>query len=137
MDVDGNVLIDPVARELEYWRGNFIVNVEGKYTLYNVSERKLALPFADAKDAWPDNEADTVIFIRREKARFGTKNYYRYCVNGKFVTNYEYTGKQPQPFEKHGYAWFARVQCVDGRKGWIDVNGKFLESLPEISVRTQ
>jgi len=130
VDVDGNVMIDPVARKLEYWRDNFLVNVEEKCTLYNISERKLELPFADAMVEWSDNEVDVVIFIKKEKRRFGTKNYYRYWVNGKFVTNYEYTGKQPQPFEKHGDAWFARVQCVDGRKGWIDVKGKFLESLP-------
>jgi len=34
-------------------------------------------------------------------------------------------------FDKHGDEWFARVQCVDGRKGWIDANGKFMESLPD------
>jgi len=129
VDVDGNLLVDIVVKDYKWCKGNFILDMYGGWGVYNVAERRLFLPLAeDAKFSSTDN-FKAYRFMRTEKGKWRSRWYYRYWVKGKFVSEYEYVDALP-PCPKYGDVWLAQVKRIDGKWGWIDTEGEFMESLP-------
>ncbi|MBP3284792.1 MAG: hypothetical protein J6M02_04775 [Clostridia bacterium] len=127
-DVSGNILIDIEASQLKYCLGYFLVAVDGKWGVYSLAEKRLILPLAETLHDVSNEEFLVYIFGKKKKGKIRSKMVYRYWVNGRFVTDYEYS--EAWGYKKYGNVWFACVKRVDGKSGWIDTEGEFFETLP-------
>jgi len=128
VDVDGNLLVDIVVKDYKWCKGNFILDMYGGWGVYNVAERRLSLPLAeDAKFSSTDN-FKAYRFMRTEKGKWRSKKLYRYWVNGKFISDFEFI--KGGWFVQWGDFYVAPVQRLDRTHGWIDENGEFFETLP-------
>jgi len=129
VDCEGNILLDVVARILRYYKGNFIVRIDGKFGVFSLAEKRLILPLADKMKYASTGDFDAYIFGKKEKCKWRSRWVYRYWVNGKFVSDYEYVATLP-PSRMYGAVCVAHVKRIDGKWGWIDMEGEFMESLP-------
>jgi len=127
-DVNGALLIDVVMNKYQYCKGNFIVAIDDKWCLYNVAERRLVLPLADALYNISTTDFQGYIFVKTEKEKWRKRKVYRYLLDGKFISDYEYT--YALRYRKQGDLWLAQVRRRDGKFGWIDTDGEFIADLP-------
>ena len=66
--------------------------------------------------------------MRTVKGKWRSRKLYRYWVNGKFISEFEFIGGGS--FGQRGGLYVAPVQRLDRTYGWIDETGEFFEELP-------
>jgi len=70
-------------------------------------------------------------FVVGEMRRGFIRSYYvwRYFVKDRFISGYSF--KTCCEFKEKDGEWHAQVKRLDGRKGWIDLEGRFYEKIKE------